>query len=113
MEEVLKNGPLFKRLSELAAASGKTESAAQYGRLYEALDAAGSVGRRTPEPEEADVLDVDGEAVSGRKIRFEDILEQFATNLEVRLSSAGAPAAILSESDRDFLKERIIALQGV
>lgn len=189
VEEVRRNGEIFRRLSELAAKAGKTESAAEYSRIGGALgdtEPSGS-GAETSEAEsveteglgaegfdtdnlEADSLETEGlvadslvaesleaegletegapakevsewdefksEAIEhldtevadvlldaeisdilqefpeALKIGFEDILERFARSFEERLTNTSEPAAILSENDRDMLKERIIAFLG-
>jgi tetratricopeptide (TPR) repeat protein len=138
VEEVRKNGDIFKRLSELAAAAGKTESGAAYARLHEALGSGGPAEARTCEIEvpgavgapaqevsewdefkseaienlDAEISDLLHDLPEVRKIRFEDILESFARGFEDRFANVGAPVAILSENDTDILTNRVIALLG-
>ena len=137
-EQFRKNSIVFKLLSELAAIAGKTESAEEYARIYEAFGNTGSVQAPTSQtldsesvaaPEEAGLQldDFAGEAIEeldtaasdvqedvtgGRKIGLEDILDNFARRLEQRLTNIAAPEAIFSENEKEMLKERIIALLG-
>ena len=132
VEEVRKNSSIFKRLSELAAISGKTESGAEYSRIYEAF--AQTAGSGTPVIEAApakeasewddfkmealDDLDAEPSEVNrkvpgGMIIGLGDILEKLARSFEGRVAARiTSPEAILSDSDREMLKERIIALPG-
>ncbi len=48
----------------------------------------------------------------GSKTEFEGILVHLAQRLEGRISENALPAAILSENDKNMLKERIMALLG-
>ena len=48
----------------------------------------------------------------GPKIGFEDILSHLAQRIEGRINRNAAPAAIMSENDKNTLKEKIMALLG-
>jgi predicted Zn-dependent protease len=131
VEEIQKNSIIFKLLSELAAMSGKEESGARYARIYEAFTNSAPAEPKTSEsaqPKEtsewddfkaqaienldADLADVQVELADGEKISFGDVLKHLAQRLDGRLNRVGAPEAILSQNDKDVLKERIIALLG-
>ncbi len=138
-EEIRKNSFIFKLLSELVAISGKMESAGEYARIYEAFgntpplqaptsesEGPGAVAAPPKVPAEpddsnveavenldAEASDVQVELPSGEEITFSDILRHLAQRLDGRLPhTAEEPPAILSENDKDMLKERIIALLG-
>ncbi|MGC8493214.1 MAG: tetratricopeptide repeat protein [Syntrophobacteraceae bacterium] len=129
VEEIEKNSIIFKLLAELDAMSGKEESGARYARIYEAfsnsapaeLQTSGSAQpsetserddseAQATQPLDADLTDVQVELADGEKISFGDVLQHLAQRFDGRLNRVGAPQAILTQDDKDVLKERIIAL---
>lgn len=138
VEEIRKNSTIFQLLSELAAMSGKEQSSEEYARIYEAFRNARpaesrgsgqadpahvSAGAKEPslwddfkaeaiEHLDADSHDDEENFPVGLKIGYQKILEHLAQRLDGRLTHIGAPVAILSDNDKDMLRERIVALLG-
>lgn len=56
--------------------------------------------------------EVQGEVEGGRKIGLEDILDNLVRRFEDRLTNITEPTALLSENDKDALKQRIMSLLG-
>jgi hypothetical protein len=129
VEDIRKNTVIFKLLSEFAIFSGNPVSAGEYARIYEAFETPGAASPPPPEPgpsaekEASDWDDFKAEAIdelqgpdldtvgpeTPPKKGIEDILAQLSQRIEGRLAQAAAPAVILSEEDRNFLKQELAA----
>lgn len=145
VEDIRKNSIIFKLLSELASLSGKTESAGEYARIYDAFQTPGpasggtacppEIGLSEPVPatkkeasewddfkaeaiEKLHEQDMDTERITQKielkgKLRLEDILMHLVQRIEGRSTQKAAPAAILSEDDKDMIREKIVAVLKV
>jgi hypothetical protein len=134
VEDIRKNAIIFKLLSEFAIFSGNPESAAEYAKIYEAFQSPGAVEAAPTQQEHPEPAPTPGKAASGwdefkaeaieelqgteldvvsakmsSKSGVEEILTHLSQKIEERLCAEAAPAAILSEQDKSFLKQEIIA----
>ena len=133
MEDIRKNAIIFKMLSEFAEFSGNPVSAAEYAGIYTAFQTLGApaVEPDQPEPvsqmekEAKDLNDFKAEAIEelqgadlhavtpetpAKKIGVDDFLVHLAQRIEGRFTGKTQPAAILSEQDKSFLKQELIAV---
>jgi tetratricopeptide (TPR) repeat protein len=83
----------------------------------EAIEALEALEAATEAADTVDTTDtlpseIQGEVETGRKIGLEDILENLVRRFEDRLTNITEPAALLSENDKDALKQRIMSLLG-
>ncbi len=138
VDDVRKNAIIFKLLSELATFSGNAESAGEYAGMYQAFQPSGAAPSplgidhfdpaAQPEKEASDWNDFKAEAIEELrgtdvdtlgpevpaqpklKIGFEEILWHLAQRFEGRFAEEKAqPAAILSEDDKNMLRQRLLA----
>jgi hypothetical protein len=129
VEDIRKNSIIFKLLSEFAIFSGNPESAAEYARIYEAFESTCAAGLPPSEPDSAtkkeasqwddfkaeaiEELQGPDQDIAGPetpvKIGVEDILGHLSQRIEGRCTREAAPIVILSEEDRNFLKQELTA----
>lgn len=134
VEDFRKNAIIFKLLSEFAAFSGNPVSASEYGKIYEAFQTPGAVGAppaKPDQPEPVPTLTKEAaawdafKAVAIEELRgpdldemsaetppkpgIDDILVHLNQRIEGRYTRIVTPAAILSEDDKNFLKQELIA----
>jgi tetratricopeptide (TPR) repeat protein len=141
-DEVRRNSVMFKLLSEFATFSGDENRAAEFTRIYDALHVrecipAGpeaqvrelqstreATSQEAPDSESApeDKLGVEDIWVPDEKPeaersneaveKLEKILSGLAERVESRISGVGAAPEVLSEKDKDFIKQRILSEIG-
>ncbi len=105
VEDIRKNATIFELLSKLAASSGNTQSAGDYARIYDAFQTAGPAKGGIAPPLTPDTA-------PELKSEPDEILIHLAQRIEGRIVRRGPPAAILSEDDKNMLKEKIVAVLG-
>lgn len=105
VEDIRKNAITFKLLSESAASSGNTQSAVEYARIYGAFQTLGPARGEIAPPLTSDIA-------PELKSEPDEILMHLVQRIEGRIIHHGPPAAILSEDDKNMLKEKIVAVLG-
>ncbi len=131
-EDIRKNSIIFKMLSEFATFSGNPVSAAEHTGIYNAFQTLGTAGKEPDqtepdsriEKEAKDWNDFKAEAIeelqgpdrpeevipeTPTKIGVDDFLIHLAQRIEGRFTGKKELAAILSEQDKSFLKQELVA----
>jgi tetratricopeptide (TPR) repeat protein len=125
-DEIQKNGVMFKLLSEFATFSGDEKRAAEFSRIYDAfqgcecipsgaearIDGPTSADEETSEDVavfESVQEEPEAEEIVKTDERLEKILACLSERVESRTSGTAVAAAVFSEKDKDFIKQRILS----